>query len=450
MDRRDFLKTSSALAALGLLGGWEKAFALGCADPAAGKEWKGWKKGHFQVHFIYTGVAESLFFILPDGTTMLLDCGDFDALARGKLSVPVLPSAGRHAGDWIARYVLRVNPGGRAVDYMMLSHYHNDHAGCLTFNAGMQERDGKPYSLSGFAQAAEQLHFDKAIDRCWPDYSDPFPLKDDPSESYPHMRYVYEYLQAHEGLKMEKFELGAVNQVAMVNHPEKYPDFSIRNICVNGRICGKDGKVVDLYEDRKREKPGRSLNENGMSCGMIVSYGPFKFFTAGDFSDKWSLPDGSLFRTEDALASVCPQVDVAKLNHHGHNSMPAKLVSALAARVWVSCVWDQLHTVDGVLERLADRSLYEGDRIVCPGIFPRERREAAAAGRSDGTGSGTSARKADGSFAWLEDICPSSFEGGHIVLDVEPGGKRYSITYITAEDESMTVRSVMNFRTKEK
>lgn len=431
MDRRDFLKTSALLAALGITGNWEEAFAKGARNPQVGKVWKGWKKGHFQVHFIYTGVAESLFLILPDGTTMLLDCGDHNAIGRGKKAVPVLPGPGRHAGEWIARYVRRVNPAGREVDYMMLSHYHNDHAGCLTFNAGEQERDGKPYALSGFAQAAEFLHFDRAIDRCWPDYNDPMPLPENPSEAYPHMRYVYEYLQKHEGLKLEQFRLGEVNQVRMLNDPDRYPSFFIRNICANGRICGEDGVVKDLYKERIAAGKVKKINENGMSLGMIIGYGPFRFFTAGDFSDKWKLPDGTTFRTENALADICSRVDVAKVNHHCHNAMPEKLVSALGARVWVSCVWDQLHNLDGDMTRLSNRSLYDRDRIICPGIMPAERRET------------------DNGKSWMKDVEKASYEGGHIVLDVMPGGRRYTITYLSAEDESMTVRSVMEFKTGE-
>ena len=80
------------------------------------------------------------------------------------------------------------------------------------------------------------------------------------------------------------------------------------------------------------------------------------------------------------------------------------------------------------MERIADRSLYPGDRIVCPGIFPKERREE------------------DAGKEWLGVINESSFEGGHVVLDVQPGGKDYSITYLTASDESMRVMSVMNFK----
>ena len=169
MDRRDFFRYSLAGGAALLLSDWEKAFALGRKHIDVGKPWRGWKEGEFQIHFIYTGVAESIFLIFPDGTSMLLDCGDFDALARGPKAVPLLPSNERHAGEWIARYVTRVNPAVTDVDYMMLSHYHNDHAGSDLFHAGKVVRDGKEYALSGFAQAAEILNFRKAIDRCYPD-----------------------------------------------------------------------------------------------------------------------------------------------------------------------------------------------------------------------------------------------------------------------------------------
>ena len=78
---------------------------------------------------------------------------------------------------------------------------------------------------------------------------------------------------------------------------------------------------------------------------------------------------------------------------------------------------------------LADRSIYPGDRIICPTIMPAERRQK------------------DGDAAWMEDIAKESYEGGHVVVNVEKGGKRYSVSYLTAQDESMTVRSVMHFRT---
>ena len=266
MDRRDFIKTST-IAATAMLLDWESVFAAGMKDPAAGKTWKGWKKGHFQVHFIYTGVGESMFMIFPDGTTMLLDCGDHNAIGRGELAVPVLPSPDRHSGEWIARYVLRVNPNGRKVDYMMLSHYHNDHGGCSKFYADKVIRDGREYILSGFSQAAEWLEFGKAFDRCWPEYTDPIPLVERSADNVTQMKMFYEYMTRNRGLVVEKFREGAVDQVAMLRNPGRYPGFSVRNICANGRIAGEDGRITDLYAERKKDNP-KWLNENGMSLGI--------------------------------------------------------------------------------------------------------------------------------------------------------------------------------------
>ena len=431
MNRRLFLRTS-ALAGAACLADWQTAYARGTKDPLVGLPWPGWKPGQMQIHFIYTGVAESAFYILPDGTTLLLDCGDHNAIGRGRLAVPVLPSPERHSGEWIARYVQRVNPHGSDVDYMMLSHYHNDHGGSATFHAGIMDCDGQQLALSGFAQAAQTLNFHTAFDRCWPYYTDPIPLLDHKSaDNVDHMRRFYAYMHEHRGLQIQKFRVGATNQVALLHTPERYPQFSIRNICGNGRIATPDGRIIDLYEQRKRENP-EVLNENGMSLGMLISYGPFRFYTAGDFSDTIRLSDGTKTAIEDRLADVLGPVNVAKVNHHGHYSMPARLVSALQAQVYVSCVWDQLHNVSPVMERLSDRSLYPGPRILCPGIMPAERRAE------------------DAGQPWLNDVERASFEGGHVVLCVERGGKRYSVSYLTAADESMTVRSVMHFRSDRK
>ncbi len=429
MDRRDFMKSAAATAGLLWLNDWEKVFAAGENDAAVGKPWKGWKKGQFQIHFIYTGVAESMFMIFPDGTTMLLDCGDHDAAGRGKKAVPILPNKEKHAGEWIARYVSRVNPQGKDVDYMMLSHYHSDHGGCTGFYSSKEMRDGKEYFLSGFAEAGETLRFHKAIDRSWPTFDTPLPMKDDFCDgTIALIKGFYEYQQKHHGLQIERFELGREDQIALLRKPSSYPDFKVRNICANGKICYADGHIRDLYGERIQKDNLSNVNENGMSMGMVFSYGDFRFFTAGDFSDKWKLDDGSYHEIEDDLAEVCSHVNVAKINHHGHYSMTTDLIKALSAQAYVSCVWDQAHNVDPVMERLSDRTIYPGDRVVCPGIMPCERRAV------------------HGGKEWMKDVPEASYEGGHIVLNVEKGGKRFSLSYLTVADESMKVRSVLKFR----
>ena len=115
MNRRNFIKAAAVAPMLGAMdvcasaaGASDAQTWCGKSHPLVGKTLPPWKPGEFQVHFIYTGVCESMFWIMPDGTTMLLDCGDFRAWARGKKAVWILPDGWRHPGEWIARYVERV------------------------------------------------------------------------------------------------------------------------------------------------------------------------------------------------------------------------------------------------------------------------------------------------------------------------------------------------------
>ncbi|MBQ8061655.1 MAG: MBL fold metallo-hydrolase [Bacteroidales bacterium] len=425
MDRRDFIKTS-ALAGASLLVDWDNLFAAGTKDIAVGLPWQGWKKGHFQIHFIYTGVAESLFLIFPDGTSMLLDCGDHRGIARNERALPILSSEEHHTGEIISKYAEKVNPRGKDVDYMLLSHYHSDHSGGEHYYTEKRVVDGEDYFISGLSQAAEMLNFSYAIDRCWPTFDDPIPLVDDGDAVMTHMRKLYSYLEKHRGVKIEKFDLGSETQVRMLHNPGSYKGFSVRNICSNGRIITPEGEVIDLYAERKKNPP-RAFNENGMSTGMIFSYGPFRFFTAGDFSDYWNRADGTRVDIEDELGKVIPSVNVAKLNHHGYDeSMTPGLVSALRAQVYVSCIWGCGHDVDSVLTRLADRNLYPGNRVICPTLMPVQR------------------RKVDWDKVWMKDVSKASFDPGHVVVDVQPGGRTYTVSYLeTGED--LKVRSVMHF-----
>ena len=423
------MKTSALAAGAAFLLDWEEAFAAGRCDKAVGQAWKGWKKGHFQVHFIFTGLCESMFLIFPDGTSMLLDCGDHEYKSRGNRPVPILPSEDRHTGEWIARYVQRVNPNGRDVDYMMLSHYHCDHGGYPVYHAGFADHGGQQICLSGFSHAAEYLNFGKAFDRCFPAAGDPLPLEDKLyGYCVGHMRAFYRYMEEQRGMQVETFRVGETGQVALRHDPSRYPSFSVFNICGNGRIAAPDGRIIDLYADPVAAG-ATNLNENGMSIGMVISYGPFRFYTAGDFSDKVTRRDGTTFEIEDKMAEVCGPVHVAKLNHHGFSPMPPALVSALRARVWVGCVWDRFHCTPTVMDRLADRTLYPGDRTICPLVVHPDWLTEEEAG------------------PWKEVVDPACFDGCHVVLDVPRGGRKYSISYLDARDESMTVRSVMHFNT---
>ena len=404
------------------------AVAAGTRDAAAGGTWGGWKPGEFQVHFIYTGVAESMFLVFPDSTTMLLDCGDHAAVTRLDLAVPVLPNPGRLAGDWIARYVRRVNPNRDRVDYMLTTHFHQDHTGTPCW----QSRSPRPADAeatgcyrSGFGLALEQLHFRKAIDRGWPDYTDPIPYKDSDWRPLEHMKRVYACLAKRDGLTVEKFRLGATDQIVPLRDPAAARGFAVRNICANGRVAYPDGRIHDVCgENRVYDCPkGCGYLENMMSLGMVFSYGKFRFYTAGDFSGPPEYPE-----VEKVIGRAAGKVDVAKINHHGHHSMPFETVRDLAARVYVASLWDQLHVTDDTMTRLSDRRAYPGERLICPGIMTAER------------------RRAEGGRAWMKDVPEEVFEGSHVILTVPPGGEDYTISFVDAADEEMRVEGVRRFR----
>ncbi len=431
-SRRDFIKAVATASFAGVVGragaAAGKAPCKGVPDGSGheltGRKLPPWKTGELQVHFIYTGVGESLFWIFPDGTTMLLDCGDHPAIRRGKKAVWVLPDGKRDAGEWVARYVQRVNPHGKDVDYMMLSHHHSDHGGMEDWGMGVREWRGGRLSLNGFLLAADTLKFKKCFDRGWPDFNEPIPNECCDTRCYSHIRKVFDHLIERDGLKMKKFDVGAVNQVAMLRNAAAYPQFKITNIAANGKILCRDGSIRDLYvevHDAKR------LNENGMCLGLMVEYGAFRFYTAGDFSDNVRLPDGTIRNIEKEFAKELDPVNVAKVNHHGYKCMPDELVSALRPQVWTTCIWDQLHLTADTLERMSSRKSYPGPRLIAGGVFSPLRRFE------------------DEGNAFLDDIAKESFNAGHVVLSVAPGGGSYKIVYVTADDESMKVTGAYDF-----
>ena len=418
MNRRRFIGGIAAL-------GCRCAMGVPSADLASCGAAK-WRTGEFKIHFIHTGAAESIFMVFPDGTSALLDCGGFPAINRGRLAVPVLPGGDRHSGEWIARYVLRANPNGPDVDYMIVSHFHADHAGTPGWCRGHASAKDGGYALSGFAEAAQWLRFKVAIDRGWPDYRDPMPEISCP-EVLELMKSLYANLARRDGLRVEKARLGAADQIVPLRRPAECRDFSVRTICANGKIAMKDGTIRDVFGPHAHRC--RTVPENAMSIGHVITYGDFTFFTAGDFCDVFR-EKNYYVRFDDDLAEAVGHADVAKVNHHGCDSMSARLVAALSPRVWTACVWDQLHMSRSTMALLADRSLYPGKRLIAPGVFTAER------------------RLKDAREAWMADVATETFGGAHVVVTVPPGGREYSVAFLDAGDERSTLLGERRFKSR--
>ena len=99
--------------------------------------------------------------------------------------------------------------------------------------------------------------------------------------------------------------MGARDQVVLLKDPGAFPDFQVCNICGNGKILMRDGSIRNLYEGVFTPSHTTGWrNENGMSCGMILSYGAFRLYMAGDFQDFWQRADGSRFEVDKGGSGV--------------------------------------------------------------------------------------------------------------------------------------------------
>ena len=136
-SRRDFLGGGATLlAALG----WE-----GCVSvPDGEKTLPAWRPGMMDLHFIYTGRGENMFYRLPDGTSVLNDVGEFYRPSELKLGTVLLPSAERLGGDWVCRYLHRIYPE-KEIDYTVFSHWYLDHVGHASWDRMEDPRGAFPW-----------------------------------------------------------------------------------------------------------------------------------------------------------------------------------------------------------------------------------------------------------------------------------------------------------------
>ena len=365
-----------------------------------------WKAGELAIHFIQTGCGEQSFFIFPDGTTMLLDCGDFYR-PQYLQHVPRQPSPERLGGEWTSRYVQRLVPQ-REIDYFVLSHYHTDHCGGPALRSEAAA-DGR--RVCGITRFAEDFAIRNYFDNRWPCTGVAAVNPDDDAAEM--MERWIPFMQEKRGMKAHRFEVGALNQIRMLKEgAAKYERlFSIRNL----HACctywdGKDG-TLDYTQEYFRRNPGHTaIPENSLSLGFRLDYGKFSAYFGGDVD----YPD-----YEDCLAPVIGKVDVCKMNHHGcPTSMGRELCRHLQAKLYLACIWSPNQVTERNLVNMTSRELYPGERYLCPGYLPAVKRREYA-GRP-----------------FMGDFLPHQ---GHTVVKVAPGGESWEFFVVSAEDESMKV-----------
>lgn len=376
-----------------------------------------WSEGYLDIHFINTGKGESAFYILPDGTTMLVDAGE--ALSKKPWATDPKPNGSRTPGEWIARYIqhmLQRFPD-KKLNYAMISHFHWDHMGGV--DAATKMSANGAYKLSGITEVGDVLPIGTLIDRGWPDYNWPVPLDDEKMQNY--KRFI-DWQSKHRDMKVEKIKVGRDDQLVLKHHPEKYPNFEIRNIAANGEVWTGVGdntrmQFPPLKDLAKKDYPP----ENKCSIAFRLSYGKFDFFTGGDL-DVRDAEEGGMATIwkdmETPVTQVTGPVEVCKADHHGnYEANSVNFFQALRPRVIVICTWGASQPAMNVYRRMISGRTYAGPRDIFATNIMRET-----------------------SVAFNVDKLKS--KQGHVVIRVNPGGDTYYVYVLDDSNENFIIKSV--------
>jgi hypothetical protein len=226
-------------------------------------------------------------------------------------------------------------------------------------------------------------------------------------------------------LSVETLKVGSKEQIILLNDPKAFPDFHIRNINSNGKVwTGKSDEsytsLMPLENDIKRLSsiPG----ENPLSCGILIKYGKFSFYTGGDIAGTQSpfLKAPEWIDVESLIAPAIGEMDVITCNHHANrDAMSAYYLSVLKPRVIVQEVWSSDHPGHESLLRMTSKNIWSEERD----LFATNMLEA--------------------NKLVIGELIDRSYKStqGHIVLRVLPPGDVYTI-YIL--NNLSTERNIIN------
>ncbi len=386
-----------------------------------------WTQGTLDIHHIHTGRGDAAFFILPDGTTLLVDAGDMSESHPRTLSVrnaPLMPNSLKSAPEWIVDYIRQFAPanGRNALDYALITHYHDDHFGQM--DARRKQAEVGQYYLTGITGVGHLIDIKKILDR---GNSYPIDLKDSKIQQKLRKDDAYgmivtlqnywsfiDYQSRTNGLLHETIEPGRANQIKLVVTPQEFPDFQIRNIAVNGIIWTGEGiDTQALFSSVEYS------GENPLSICIKLSYGAFDYFTGGDISGIDSHGGTDLASVESQIAEVIGPVDVATLNHHrNRDSQNVFYVRTIRPRVWIQQNWSSDHPGEEVLRRITSETIYPGERDIFSTVMLQANKDVIG-----------------------ERLDAYKSQNGHIVIRVAPGGSSYEIFILEDTNDARAIKS---------
>jgi hypothetical protein len=367
------------------------------------------------IHRISTGKGDAVLFVLPDGTTMLMDPGSTGR--QGPRVTAQRPDNSRTPGEWVTRYIRNTlrDRSDAVFDYALLTHFHGDHMGDLLPDS-KKSASGK-YKLTGITEVGENIPIRLLLDRNWPSYDYPAPVRGAMMQNY---RAFIEHQMATRGMKVERFKPGAADQIVLRREAKLYPTFQVRNIAANGEIWTGVADVTRQHFPPIADTPERDRpHENMCSIALRMSYGKFDYFAGGDMPGVTDEGVPQWHDVETPVAKAVGPVDVAVLNHHGYiDAENAFFVSTLRPRVHVFSVWSPGQPGPMVLRRLLSTRLYPGPRD----IFATNMSEATK--------------------IVIADIGRIKSMHGHIVIRVAEGGASYRVFILDDTAETYRITAV--------
>ncbi len=378
-----------------------------------------WKNGFLDIHFISTGKGNSTFIIAPDGTSLLVDAGD---LGRDDARLaPAVPDNSKTPAQWIADYIHQYHPKGNKaeLDYVLVTHYHNDHIGSFSKEAARHNKGG--YALSGITEVGSLIPIRKLIDS-----GEDFRRIDKESNSYAQFveyRKFIKYQEEVNGLKYEKFKVGSFSQFGLKYDSESYSDYTVKNLFSNGVIAAVSDSTIAI----RKFKEGDFPPENDLSSGIRIRYGQFDFYTGGDIPGIGHTGSPDTESMESLAAPVIGNVDVATLNHHGNrNSQNEFYVRTLQPRVWIGQNWTIRHPGEEVLRRIMSPYVYPGERDLFVNFLHPVNEQ------------------------YLGDSMVNHYKSksGHIVIRVYPGGEKYDIFILNDQSVNRFVTARYSYNSK--
>lgn len=368
-----------------------------------GKPLPTWSEGCLDIHAINSARGECTFIIMPDGTTMTVDAGEFSSESPRYRNDIQRPDTLTRPSRLYSEYMKYFSPEKDSTDYFLLSHFHMDHMGNIEKEYSKDKEGG--YVLSGMTALYDEMPYRKVIDRAYPDF-DSLACLSMSTAALDNYRKFLDYETKNGTLKAEGFKLGSDSQIVLSKNPAKYPDFKVMNICGNGCVW-VDGKPVDCYN-----KPHK---ENAASCGVLISYGDFDYFTAGDAGgDSKGTPNIEVLSAK----AIGKEIEAIKAHHH------------LSPRTMQQETMDILNPDVIVTQSFYIREIQPDQEII-----------ARILGNGDTkmyfTNIDESLIKAN-----PEAYSKCTAIGGHVVIRVMPGGKQFYVYVLDDTDLSFKVKQI--------